>query len=70
MLNWWRHIRRLWRRPKETPQPPNHLGGRGIPKILGICESCGAVVIEGLHQPTPTGFLCQRCASTSRNRAE
>ncbi len=60
--------RRLRRRPKEEPQQPTHLGGRGIPNILGVCQACGAVVVEGLHQATPTGFLCQRCANASRRR--
>jgi hypothetical protein len=64
----WEFLRRLWRRPKETPPLPGHVGGRGIPNLLGVCEDCGAVVVEGLHHPTSRGFLCQRCAASIRHR--
>lgn len=59
-------LKRLWSRltgRAETPPPATHLGGRGVPKIVGICRQCGAVVVEGLHQKTPDGYLCQRCAN-------
>jgi len=62
MQTWWQFLRRLWPGSKTGPQLPSHLGGQGIPKILGICENCGAVVIDGLHRATATGFICQRCA--------
>ncbi|MBM4287065.1 MAG: hypothetical protein FJ135_02750 [Deltaproteobacteria bacterium] len=68
MLFFWRQIQRLWQRSKATPQAPNHLGGRGVPNILGICESCGAIVVEGLHKVTPTGHLCQRCAGSHQHK--
>ncbi|MBW1916987.1 MAG: hypothetical protein JRI57_03045 [Deltaproteobacteria bacterium] len=59
-------ITRFWDRLiscfKRSPHPPTHLGGQNIPTILGICERCGAMVIQGLHQQTETGYLCQRCA--------
>jgi hypothetical protein len=67
MLSWADFWRRFWPRPKATPQPPSHVGGRGIPNILGVCEDCGAVVVEGLHHPTPAGYLCQRCATSKRH---
>lgn len=68
MKSWWELIRGMWRRTEAKPQPPSHLGGRDIPNILGVCQDCGAVVVEGLHKPTPNGFLCQRCAASGRNR--
>lgn len=69
MASWWEKIRQWWRRPRATPPPPSHLGGQGVPNLLGICQDCGAVVVEGLHQTTPTGFRCQRCANR-RSRPE
>lgn len=46
----------------EPSDSATHLGGQGIPTILGVCERCGAVVVKGLHQRTVSGYLCQRCA--------
>jgi hypothetical protein len=63
----WEFLRRLWRRAKKPPPQPGHVGGQGIPKILGVCDDCGAVVVEGLHHPTSTGWLCQRCATSGRH---
>ena len=67
MQTLWQFLRRLWERPKKKAPPPSHLGGQGVPIILGVCEDCGAVVVEGLHRPTATGFICQRCAAGSRH---
>lgn len=68
-MGYWSGLwRRLWGRAKQEPQPPSHVGGRGIPNLLGICEGCGAVVVEGWHEATPTGYLCQRCARRRAGR--
>ena len=66
MPNWWEIIRGWWRQPPAASRPASHLGGQGVPNILGICQDCGAVVVEGLHQAAPTGYLCQRCANRPR----
>jgi hypothetical protein len=66
MQRLWQFLRRLWPSTQVRPDLPSHVGGRGIPVILGVCEKCGAVVIEGLHQGTATGFICQRCAGGGR----
>jgi|GEM_PF-2129144 len=59
----WQRLKRLWARLTGRPAPlAPHLGGRGIPQIVGLCVHCGAVVVEGLHRKTPAGYLCQRCA--------
>jgi hypothetical protein len=59
------YVRSLWRRwcrkmPwGRTGQPT---WGEKPPTILGVCQKCGAVVLEGWHQEVENGFLCQRCA--------
>ncbi|WP_148231161.1 hypothetical protein [Desulfobacca acetoxidans] len=68
MLSWWRKIWSRWRAREKAIVARSHLGGRDIPKILGICQECGAVVVEGLHQITPRGYLCQRCANSRRSK--
>ncbi len=55
---WWqRALQKLGLGPKGLP-----VWGSGSPTILGICSQCGAVVLQGWHQETPRGLVCQRRA--------
>jgi hypothetical protein len=55
---WWPWLlRRLGRRAPGVPT-----WGEASPTILGVCASCGAVVLKGWHRKVPGGLLCQRCA--------
>lgn len=58
LRGWWRRLRRLW--PWDRQGTP--VWGEGPPKILGVCQKCGAVVLEGWHQKLKDGYLCRRCA--------
>jgi hypothetical protein len=63
MLSWWRSawerlLREIGWRPRGLPA-----WGEGPPTILGVCSNCGAVVLEGWHQETAQGLICQRCAN-------
>ena len=51
-------LQKLGFHPKGLP-----VWGEGPPTILGVCANCGAVVLQGWHRETPSGLLCQRCAS-------
>ena len=55
---WQRLLRKLgWRAPGLPTW------GEGSPTIMGVCASCGAVVLKGWHREIPDGLLCRRCAS-------
>jgi hypothetical protein len=54
---WPRLLRKLgWRAPGVPTW------GEDAPTILGVCASCGAVVLKGWHRKVAGGFLCRRCA--------
>ena len=59
------YVRSLWRQLRQKVP----WGGQGQPTwgetpptILGVCQRCGAVVLEGWHREGENGLLCQRCA--------
>ncbi len=59
------YVRSLWRRLRQ--KMPWRQGGQPTwgeepPTILGVCQKCGAVVLEGWHHKGEDGYLCQRCA--------
>jgi hypothetical protein len=54
---WRRLLRKVGRRAPGLPT-----WGEGSPTILGVCTSCGAVVLKGWHREGPGGLLCRRCA--------
>ncbi len=58
-------LRRMIRRTPYRP-PAAHVGGKGIPTIVGICEECGAVVVQGLDHRTAGGYRCRRCANLNK----
>ncbi len=65
MRSWWRRLRQKlpW-----GPKSPTAWGDRS-PKILGVCQECGAVVLEGWHRQVESGYVCQRCAGKKGNPA-
>jgi hypothetical protein len=59
------YVRSLWTRWR-LKMPWGRQGqptwGEKPSTILGVCQKCGAVVLEGWHREVENGFLCQRCA--------
>ncbi len=62
---WKDALRGFWRRLRQW----RLFGGRRHPAwgaqppvILGVCRSCGAVVLEGWQEKVADGYLCRRCA--------
>ena len=59
------YVRSLWRQLRQKMpwgQKGQPTWGEKPPTILGVCQKCGAVVLEGWHREVENGFLCQRCA--------
>jgi hypothetical protein len=59
------YVRSFWRRLRQNLpwlRPGRPTWGDKSPRILGICQQCGAVVLEGWHRKVENGYLCQRCA--------
>lgn len=50
----------IWR--YRAQQQSRQLPSGAIPEILGICESCGAIVLAGFEEKAGDGYRCRRCA--------